>query len=164
MFIGECPGENEDEQGQPFVGRAGQLFDKFMRDPGFDSFYVTNAVMCKPPGSDKPKAEHWNACRPRLLREIAAIDPVVVVTLGGIAANALLGDSSSILKLRERFHSVEIEGTVTTFTKPVICTYHPSAAQREGSLGPGSILEKMYDDLCKVREIAWLWSSFARRK
>jgi DNA polymerase len=165
LFVGESPGENEDLEGRPFVGRAGDLFLKFMEDPGFEAWFVTNVVMCKPPGKDKPKAVHWNACRPRLLEEIRIIDPVIVVALGSLAIKALVGGTAtSITRARKQLHYIDIPGKAVSYPKPVICTYHPSGIQRKAQLNPGSVLEATIKALIEARTVAGLWSYFGHRK
>lgn len=120
MFIGEAPGRNEDLQGEPFVGRAGQLLDKIIRAMGLrrDDVYITNANKCRPPNNRNPQADEIAACKPYLDRQLAVIRPRVIVLLGRVAVQSVLGRTDPLSKLRGRF--VHHHGI------PVMCTYHPA--------------------------------------
>jgi len=159
FFIGEAPGITEDAKGLPFRGRAGDLFSLIVNhDPVFTSYFVTNVVLCKPHGKDKPKAIHWTACRERLLEQIRLIDPAVIVCMGNYAMKGLLGSGTSVIKAREKIHYVEIPGRVSSFIKPVIVTYHPSGVQRKGVLSPGSQFDVMMQDMQEAKKVASLWA------
>jgi uracil-DNA glycosylase len=128
VFVGEGPGAEEDRQGLPFVGRSGQLLDRLMwEEMGLtrDQCYIANVVMCRPPGNRDPKPDEIAACRPYLEAKLEAIAPRVVVSLGRFAAQALLGTSEGIGKLRGR--SYPFAGGV------LIPTLHPAAVLRGGA-------------------------------
>ena len=93
MFIGEAPGADEDQQGEPFVGRAGQLLNKMIKAMGLrrEEVYIANIVKCRPPGNRTPEREECETCSPFLMRQIAAIQPKAIVALGAVAAKTLLG-------------------------------------------------------------------------
>jgi DNA polymerase len=131
MFVGEGPGADEDEQGEPFVGRAGQLLTQIIKAMGFarEEVYIANVVKCRPPGNRNPEPDEIAQCGPFLQRQIDAIVPRVIVALGKFAAQTLLETEAPISRLRGRFHSV---GGID-----VMPTFHPSyllrnpAAKRE---------------------------------
>lgn len=120
VFVGEGPGEEEDLQGRPFVGPAGQLLDRIIEGMGLSrqEVFIANVVKCRPPANRTPKPEEVEACLPFLLRQLRAISPRVICTLGAVAAQALLGAAEGITRLRGQFQTWE--GT------PVMPTYHPS--------------------------------------
>jgi len=120
MFVGEGPGADEDRQGRPFVGKAGQLLTRMIEAMHLDraEVYIANVVKCRPPGNRNPLREEMDVCFPFLEAQIAAIGPQVIVALGKIAASALLGSNEPISRLRGRFH--DRRGV------PVMPTYHPS--------------------------------------
>lgn len=128
MFVGEGPGEHEDEQGLPFVGRSGKLLDKLMaQELGLErsQVYITNVVKCRPPGNRDPRSEEIAACRPYLKRQLELIAPKVIVSLGNPAAQTLLGTRVGISKLRGRRYR---------FGEAVLVpTYHPAALLRGGA-------------------------------
>jgi DNA polymerase len=129
MFVGEAPGEQEDLQGQPFVGRSGQLLDRLvLEEMGLtrDSFYIANTVKCHPPGNRDPLPAETAACRPWLETQVDLIGPRVVVTLGNFAAKLLLGTTEGITRLRGR--SYPFRGGV------LVPTYHPAAVLRGAGL------------------------------
>jgi uracil-DNA glycosylase family 4 len=131
MFIGEGPGADEDLQGEPFVGRAGQLLTQIIKAMGFtrEHVYIANVVKCRPPGNRNPEPDEIATCSPFLEAQISAIKPKVIVALGKFAAQTLLATETPISRLRGRFH--ERGATV------VMPTFHPSyllrnpAAKRE---------------------------------
>jgi uracil-DNA glycosylase len=120
MFVGEGPGEEEDAQGRPFVGPAGQLLAKIIQAMGFqrEEVYIANVVKCRPPANRAPKPDEIAACRPFLMRQIRIISPKVICALGGVASQTLLQTTEGISRLRGRFHPCE--GVL------VMPTYHPS--------------------------------------
>jgi DNA polymerase len=128
MFIGEGPGEQEDRQGLPFVGRSGQLLDRLLLEElGMtrDRVYIANVVKCRPPGNRDPKPDEIEACRPYLRQQLDLIRPTVVVTLGRFAAQWLLETSEGITRLRGRSYP---------FAHGVLIpTLHPAAALRGGA-------------------------------
>lgn len=121
MFVGEGPGADEDEQGEPFVGRAGQLLTKMIQAMGKQrsDVYIANVVKCRPPGNRAPTPDEVAECGPFLRRQIAAIRPKIICTLGNAATSALLGKNEGITKLRGTFHP--FDGGVV-----VMPTYHPA--------------------------------------
>jgi DNA polymerase len=125
MFIGEAPGADEDRIGDPFVGRAGELLDKMIEAMGWTraTVYVANTLKCRPPGNRNPEPDETAACQPFLFKQIEAIAPRVIVTLGRPAANLLLGNDAPISALRGRFH--EFRGV------RLMPTFHPAYLLRE---------------------------------
>ena len=105
MFVGEGPGADEDEQGEPFVGRAGQLLTQIIKAMGFarDDVYIANVVKCRPPNNRNPEPDEIAQCSPFLNAQIASIKPKVIVALGKFAAQTLLGTETPISRLRGRF-------------------------------------------------------------
>ncbi|MEM9290579.1 MAG: uracil-DNA glycosylase [Acidobacteriota bacterium] len=124
MFIGEGPGANEDRQGLPFVGAAGQLLTKIIQAIGRqrDEVYIANMVKCRPPRNRDPEAEEVLACGPFLERQIQLVQPRVIVALGRVAAQALLQTKAPLGRLRGRWH--QVHGV------SVRATYHPAALLR----------------------------------
>lgn len=125
MFVGEGPGADEDEQGEPFVGRAGQLLNKMIEAMGLkrDQVYIANVVKCRPPGNRTPEKDECDTCSPFLLRQIEAIRPKAIVALGAVAAKTLLGVADSMNNLRKR--SYDFRGTT------LFVTYHPAYLLRD---------------------------------
>ncbi len=117
MFVGEGPGADEDQQGEPFVGKAGQLLTKMIEAMGFrrDEVYIANVVKCRPPGNRNPEPEEIDACEPFLRAQIAAIRPRVLVALGKFAAQTLLRDPTPITKLRGGWREYEGVRLMPTF-------------------------------------------------
>jgi uracil-DNA glycosylase family 4 len=117
MFVGEGPGADEDQQGEPFVGKAGQLLTKMIEAMGFrrEDVYIANVVKCRPPGNRNPEPDEIAACEPFLRAQIAAISPKVIVALGKFAAQTLLRDTTPISKLRGRWSSYEGVKLMPTF-------------------------------------------------
>ena len=128
MFVGEGPGAEEDRTGRPFVGAAGQYLDKWLKSIALDrsQCYIANCVKCRPPQNREPHPEEIGACLPYLEQQIAAVRPRLICCLGRIAAQTLLGTTSSLGALRGRVH--QRNGI------PVVVTYHPSAVLRDQSL------------------------------
>ena len=125
MFVGEGPGADEDAQGLPFVGKAGQLLNNMIAAMGLrrDEVYIANVVKCRPPGNRVPEQEEGATCSPFLFRQIDVIRPQVLVALGATAATWLLGSRQPLAGLRGRVHSVR--GT------QLIVTYHPAYLLRD---------------------------------
>ncbi len=125
MFVGEGPGADEDLQGIPFVGRAGQLLNNMIAAMGLkrEEVYIANVVKCRPPGNRTPEAEEANTCSPFLFRQIDVVRPEVLVALGATAATYLLGQRQPLAGLRGRVHS--FRGT------NLIVTYHPAFLLRD---------------------------------
>jgi len=120
MFIGEAPGQSEDLQGLPFVGKAGQLLTEMLRAIGLDreQVFITNIVKCRPPANRDPKPIEIETCKPYLLRQIALVKPKIIVVLGRIAAQAQLNTDEPIGKLRGKIHALN--------DTPVVVVYHPA--------------------------------------
>ncbi|MFJ5382277.1 uracil-DNA glycosylase family protein, partial [Cupriavidus sp. CER94] len=143
MLVGEAPGENEDLQGEPFVGQAGKLLDNMLGALGLArgrNVYIANVLKCRPPGNRNPEPEEVAQCEPYLKRQIALIKPKVIVVLGRFAAQSLLRSTTPIGKLR---------GTVHTYEGiPVVVTYHPAYLLR-------TLTDKAraWEDLCLAREV-----------
>jgi len=125
MFVGEGPGADEDAQGLPFVGRAGQLLNNMIGAMGLkrEEVYIANVVKCRPPGNRTPEPEEANTCSPFLFRQIDVVRPEVLVALGATAATYLLGQRQPLAGLRGRVHS--FRGT------KLIVTYHPAFLLRD---------------------------------
>jgi DNA polymerase len=125
MFVGEGPGADEDAQGLPFVGRAGQLLNNMISAMGLkrEEVYIANVVKCRPPGNRTPEPDEANTCSPFLFRQIDAVRPEVIVALGATAATYLLGQRQPLAGLRGRMHSMR--GT------RLIVTYHPAYLLRD---------------------------------
>lgn len=126
LVVGEAPGEQEDRQGQPFVGRSGQLLDAMLSAVGMSrerDVFIANVIKCRPPGNRNPKPEEIAACSPYLMRQIALLKPERILVLGRFAAQALLGTDATIGSLRGRVHQMKTdEGREI----PVIVSYHPA--------------------------------------
>ncbi len=124
MLIGEGPGAEEDRQGLPFVGPAGELLTKILRAIGVErsGVYIANVVKCRPPNNRDPEGDEIAACRGFLERQIELVQPRVIVALGRVAAQALLGTTEALGRLRGRWHSVR--------GVPTRATYHPAALLR----------------------------------
>lgn len=121
MFVGEAPGEEEDRQGLPFVGPAGELLTRIIEaiDLRRDEVYIANTVKCRPPGNRDPEPDEVAACRPFLDRQIDLIRPRVIVALGRVAGQTLLGTGDSLSRMRGQWHQVRgVDARVT---------YHPAA-------------------------------------
>lgn len=121
LFVGEAPGAEEDRRGEPFVGRAGQLLDNMLAALGIDrtrEVFIANVLKCRPPGNRDPRPEEAAACRGFLDRQIALIQPQVIVALGRIAAQSLLESDEPLGRLRARQHRYQ--------EVPLIVTYHPA--------------------------------------
>jgi uracil-DNA glycosylase family 4 len=125
MFIGEAPGADEDQQGEPFVGRAGQLLNNMIRAMGIErkDVYIANIIKCRPPGNRTPEREECETCSPFLMRQIAAIKPKVIVALGAVAAKTLLAVNAPMSELRGRWF--DFRGT------KLAVTYHPAFLLRD---------------------------------
>ncbi|KVT44585.1 uracil-DNA glycosylase [Burkholderia ubonensis] len=142
MLIGEAPGENEDKQGEPFVGQAGKLLDNMLQSLSLErgaNVYIANVIKCRPPGNRNPEPDEVARCEPYLQRQVALVKPKLIVALGRFAAQTLLKTDASIASLRGRVHTYE--------GVPVIVTYHPAYLLR--SLQDKS---KAWADLCLARD------------
>ena len=149
MFVGEAPGADEDEQGEPFVGKAGQLLTRIIQTMGFtrDTVYIANILKCRPDtpgqtmGNRKPAPEEMQTCLPYLLAQLDIIEPKVIVALGATAVEGLLGKTGGITKLRG--HWQQFRGV------PVMPTYHPAYLLRNEAL---SEKRKVWEDMLQVLE------------
>lgn len=141
MFVGEAPGADEDIQARPFVGRAGQLLTKIIEAIGLkrEEVLIGNVNRCRPPGNRAPTAEEASMCKPYLLREIAVVQPEVIVVLGNTAMKNLLDTREGITKLRGRFQ--DYKGI------KVMPTFHPAYLLRDPSKK-----RETWEDLKKVRD------------
>jgi DNA polymerase len=153
LVVGEAPGYHEDQQGEAFVGRAGQLLTKILEAIGFgrDEVFITNVLKCRPPGNADPQPHQVAECEPFLVRQIELIDPAVILTLGRHAARTLLRDEGSMASLRGRIH--RYEGV------PLVATYHPAALLRNPGLKRPTwedvqLLRKVYDEEMTARREA----------
>jgi DNA polymerase len=122
MFIGEAPGAEEDRQGEPFVGRAGQLLTSMLKALGLarEDVYIANVLKCRPPGNRDPRPEEARACRDYLERQIELVAPTLIVAVGRIAAQNLLGTDTALARLRGQVHALGERRW------PVLVTYHPA--------------------------------------
>ncbi len=149
MIVGEAPGEQEDARGEPFVGESGQLLDRMLRALGLSrdaadpttsadparQVYIANALKCRPPRNRNPSPEELATCQPYLQRQVALVQPRVIIAMGRFAVQSLLGSSEPIGRLRGRLH--DWQGV------PLVVTYHPAYLLRQ----PGD-KAKAWDDLC----------------
>ncbi|MGA2359465.1 MAG: uracil-DNA glycosylase [Terriglobales bacterium] len=141
MFVGEGPGADEDAQGEPFVGRAGQLLNNMIKAMGIEreQVYIANIVKCRPPGNRTPERDECATCSPFLMRQIAAIKPKVVVALGAVAAKTLLAMNASMMQLRGRFYDFRPAGVRVNDQSndprwdgcKLAVTYHPAFLLRD---------------------------------
>lgn len=148
MIVGEVPSEQEDKQGEPFAGPPGELLDRMLEAvgltrseaPAAQQVYVTNALKCRPPASRNPQPQEVAQCAPFLARQIALVQPRVVLAMGRLAVQALLNSSEPLGKLRGRVH--QVQGV------PVVVTFHPANLLRHPA-------DKAlaWDDLCLAREV-----------
>jgi uracil-DNA glycosylase family 4 len=149
MFVGEAPGADEDKQGEPFVGRAGELLTKIINAMGLsrDDIYIANVLKCRPdmepgaPGNRPPTAEEMQRCLPYLREQIAIIQPRVLVALGKTAMAGLTGADEAMGAMRGRWFNFE--------NIPLLATYHPSYLLRNGS---NSEKRKVWEDMMLVME------------
>ena len=137
MFIGEGPGADEDAQGLPFVGRAGQLLNNMIVAMGLkrEQVYIANIVKCRPPGNRTPERDECETCSPFLMRQIGIIRPKVIVALGATAAKNLLGVNDSMGAMRGHLYDFSPPRTLTDADEPFACklavTYHPAFLLRD---------------------------------
>jgi DNA polymerase len=127
VFVGEAPGADEDKQGEPFVGAAGQLLTKMIQAMGLgrEDVYIANIIKCRPPGNRNPEPDEIAACEPFLKKQLAAIRPRMIVCLGKFAAQCLLRSDAPISRLRGRFQAYE--------GIPLMPTFHPAFLLRNPS-------------------------------
>jgi DNA polymerase len=144
MFIGEAPGAEEDKQGEPFVGRAGQMLTAMIRALGLrrEDVFIANVLKCRPPGNRDPKPSEAASCRGYLERQVALVDPTLVVAVGRIAAQSLLATETPLAKLRGKVHSFGARAW------PLVVTYHPAYLLRS----PGE-KRKAWQDLLHAQQL-----------
>jgi uracil-DNA glycosylase family 4 len=125
MFVGEAPGADEDQQGEPFVGRAGQLLNNMIKAMGLqrEEIYIANIIKCRPPGNRTPERDECETCSPFLMRQIATVKPKAIVALGAIAAKTLLAINAPMSELRGKWY--DFRGT------KLAVTYHPAYLLRD---------------------------------
>ncbi len=142
MFVGEAPGEDEDKQGEPFVGRAGQLLTKIIEAIGMtrEQVYIANVIKCRPPGNRNPEPDEVLTCEPFLFEQLGIIQPRIVVALGKFAAQSLLRTTEPITKLRGRVFDWRGASLIPTFHPAYLLRNPP--AKRE-----------VWEDMKKVREL-----------
>jgi DNA polymerase len=142
MFVGEAPGQNEDLQGEPFVGAAGQLLDRLLGEIGImrSEVYIANVLKCRPPGNRDPRPDEIDACKGYLREQVRMIGPEVVVTLGNFATKLLLRTETGITRLRGVPHDWWLGATL-------IPTFHPAAALRGGD----RVTHQMREDFALIR-------------
>lgn len=142
VFVGEAPGGDEDIQGRPFVGRAGQLLTRIIEAMGFKrkDVYICNILKCRPPGNRNPKSEEINACEPFLIKQLKVIKPRVICALGTFAAHTLLKTDVPITVLRGKFHSYH--------GIQLMPTYHPAYLLRN----PGA-KKQVWEDVQKIMKL-----------
>lgn len=144
MFVGEAPGANEDEQGEPFVGAAGQLLDRLIEEIGLtrSEVYITNVLKCRPPNNRDPKPDEIESCKGYLATQMELVEPEVVVTLGNFATKLILRTETGITKMR---------GQIYDWWRgiQVVPTFHPSAALR----GAAHVTDAMQADFVLVRSV-----------
>ena len=130
LVVGEAPGENEDLQGEPFVGAAGQLLDNMLKAIGMtrsaenkrSGVYITNTLKCRPPGNRNPEAGELAQCAPFLQRQVELVQPKIILAMGRFAVQSLLGSTEPLGKLRGRVHAYPVGDS----SVPLVVTYHPA--------------------------------------
>ena len=140
-FVGEAPGADEDRQGEPFVGAAGQLLNKIIAAMGFqrDEVYICNTLKCRPPRNATPTPQQCDNCRPFFERQIDLVRPKIICCLGGVAAKNVLRTQTGITKLRGKLY--EYRGV------PVVCTYHPAYILRQVGPDERKAKAECWDDM-----------------
>jgi DNA polymerase len=150
MVIGEAPGAQEDEQGEPFVGAAGQLLDAMLRSLGLSRtadgdparrVFIANTLKCRPPGNRNPQPDEMAQCEPFLLRQIELVQPRLILAMGRFAVQALLRSNEPVGKLRGRVHRLQ--------GRPLVVTYHPAYLLRN----PAD-KARAWEDLCLAADVA----------
>jgi uracil-DNA glycosylase family 4 len=145
LVVGEAPGQDEDQQGEPFVGRAGKLLDSMLRAIGLprEQVFIANVLKCRPPDNRNPKPEEVAQCMPFLERQIALLQPSIMLAVGGVAAQNLLASDAPVGRLRGQVHAFGSSRT------PLVVTYHPAYLLRS----PGE-KRKVWEDLKFARRVA----------
>ncbi len=144
LIVGEAPGADEDRQGEPFVGRAGQLLNAMLRAIGLarEQVFIANVLKCRPPGNRDPAGSETKQCLPYLERQIALLKPKLILVVGRIAAHNLLGTEAALSSLRQRVHRFGADRV------PLVVTYHPAYLLRS----PGE-KRKAWEDLKFARGV-----------
>ena len=142
VVIGEAPGRNEDVTGEPFVGRAGKLLNRMLESIGLkrEVVYICNVIKCRPPQNRDPESEEIASCSPFLHRQIKALQPKVIMTVGRFAGQNIVGSEASMGELRRELRSMN--------GIPVVPTYHPAYLLRNPRMKRAA-----WEDLCKVQEL-----------
>lgn len=150
MIIGEAPGAEEERTGRPFIGRSGRLLTEILSAAGLDrsKMFVTSVIKCRPPKNRQPYKQEILACLPFLVRQLEAVCPKVVLTVGNVSMQALTGTRLPIGEVRGKFHDIEFKGKRYVL-RPV---YHPAYLLRNRRRVPGSPWDKMLGDLIEVRK------------
>lgn len=148
LFVGEAPGQTEDEQGRPFVGRSGNLLDQAFQAAGWsrEQVYITNVVMCRPPNNREPSVAEKEACHRFLLAKIDVLNPKLLVALGRTAAEFLLQRPVKITKERGQTFPLAWRSNVETKVMPI---FHPSYVLRNQSK---EVVDAFYGDIRKAKE------------
>lgn len=149
LLIGEAPGQQEDLQGEPFVGQAGKLLDNILRAVGLQrgaNVYIANVLKCRPPKNRDPEPDEVLKCEPYLLRQIALLEPKLIVVMGRFAAQSILRTQASIGSLRGRLHTYQ--------GLPVVVTYHPAyllrtLTDKSKAWTDWSLARATYESLCQ---------------
>jgi DNA polymerase len=146
MFVGEAPGASEDEQGLPFVGRAGKLLSQLLEEIGLsrDEVFIANTLKCRPPGNRDPQPVEIDNCQEYLLRQVELIEPSVICTLGNFSTKLLRGDPTGITRLHGRPETIVL-GSRAARLYPI---YHPAAA-----LYTPRMLETLREDFARIPEL-----------
>ena len=150
MLVGEAPGADEDNQGIPFVGRAGQLLDKILTSAGINDVYITNIAKCRPPENRLPTREEVEACWPYLVRQIELLKPRIIVCLGALATQQLVHPQAKITMVHGKIYT---KGGIK-----IVPTYHPAALLRDPNKkkpcwNDFKVIRTIYDSL-KERKVA----------
>ena len=152
ILIGEAPGENEDLQGKPFIGRAGKLLNEFLalvKLSRENDLYIINTVKCRPPKNRVPSKEEKKACEHFLLSQIEIIDPKIILLCGATALKSFLNSKTPISKIRGEIFEIEIKGNKYQ-AMPI---FHPSYLLRNHSTEPNTPRDLMLQDLKKIRNL-----------
>ena len=149
MFVGEGPGAEEDRQGRPFVGKAGQLLDRILHAVHLEreDVYIANIIKCRPPGNRLPAGDEVEACLPYLQRQIEIVDPIIIVCLGSLATKTLVDPKSFITKVRGQWYKKE--------KRHIMPTFHPAALLRDPAKKKlvwqdMQQVEALYKELCLI--------------
>ena len=151
MLIGEAPGYNEDMQGKPFVGKAGQLLDKIFDSVGFSrkDIYICNTLKCRPPENRNPLPDEKEACWEYLKAQIDIIQPKIILLCGNVAVQSILGNVGGITKIRGKW----FEGGEIVHGAKLMPIFHPSYLLRNDSREKGSPKWLMWQDIQEIRRI-----------